>query len=668
MRGIFGRLLRLTTALVLLLPMPAYAVTTSHTESVHFFDALHGYIGGGFGSSTGFVSTTSDGGQTWHATAFPNAWIMGVDGTQPWAVSSYKDAAYVSADGGVTYSTKSPVISSGSANFSDVAVLNGGRVAVVGQRTSTARGDLALITTSDDGGSIWTKRFEGPLYPAPDEFTDPPKTLSSFDSIETTGVGKVAWAVGNEFTPGSGADGSTITFAGPLVKRTTDGGSTWVTQTAPALASTFVNDIAVESTTLAYIGCTGRSFYRTADGGTTWSRYQIPRFSYGSLISMDVYSVDGFGSNLLVLGGMSTGGSAMFAWSRTPTDVSANSWKSAYLPGVSPIRSIQVLSETHWVAVGDNETILHTYDGGTTWSGSMSPSAPASPTVHIGSPVTGEVYASQIATVSGASSDGSGTGVAAVDLTISRDDGAYWTGTAWGVSPVWLRASTLDGWSHWDYQWPLEPNQIGANTYSVTARATDAVGNVSLKQVGGIKVVNPTGGGGGGGSVATTLTVSRATSLPGVPQRPFYAPPDAARAIDALRLESTGGDTTITAMTVRGKDTAPMLYTDAKWIRLYRDDGDGVWDSGDTVLTPARRFTIARTTQAITFSNLSVKIAEGQPANVWIVMAVGKGAVSGHAIGSYVLQGDVVSTATESYPFPPPLMSANRGATMVVRR
>ncbi len=59
-----------------------------------------------------------------------------------------------------------------------------------------------------------------------------------------------------------------------------------------------------------------------------------------------------------------------------------------------------------------------------------------------------------------------------VDLTLQRQsDGLYWNGTAWGATPVWLRATGTNPWSY-----TFAP--ADGETYLVRSRATDAVGNV----------------------------------------------------------------------------------------------------------------------------------------------------------------------------------------------
>lgn len=103
----------------------------------------------------------------------------------------------------------------------------------------------------------------------------------------------------------------------------------------------------------------------------------------------------------------------------------------------------------------------------------------ANPAAVVGSPTAGQVVAGSAGStfsMSGTVSD-STSGVTAAHVRIQRtSDGQYWTGSGWGAA-TWLSASLAA--PNWTYGWTL-PIDNGVDTYSVVARATDAVGRSGL--------------------------------------------------------------------------------------------------------------------------------------------------------------------------------------------
>ncbi len=82
-------------------------------------------------------------------------------------------------------------------------------------------------------------------------------------------------------------------------------------------------------------------------------------------------------------------------------------------------------------------------------------------------------YMTSLTTVSGTADDGSGSGIARVELRIMRDsDSTCWDGGAWSNNTIWLTTSGNDSWSF----------SVAASwsdgSYTLYARAADNVGNI----------------------------------------------------------------------------------------------------------------------------------------------------------------------------------------------
>jgi hypothetical protein len=98
------------------------------------------------------------------------------------------------------------------------------------------------------------------------------------------------------------------------------------------------------------------------------------------------------------------------------------------------------------------------------------------PTATIASPSDGD-YKSGAFTISGTSSDGTGSGIAGVEVLIQRDsDDKYWDGDSWEVGESW-RGATMVG-TDWSYNFTAN---LGDITYFIDARATDNAGNTTAE-------------------------------------------------------------------------------------------------------------------------------------------------------------------------------------------
>lgn len=468
------------TAALLANATTAGAIAYRRIDAVSFWDEGHGWISGGRGgvTSTGFVSYTDDGGSTWRTTTRPR-WLYGTAADGPssgWAVSDVDNFAYRSTDGGATWTEKRPAVSGGSEGLRGVVQL-GSRTVLFGSNFASSMGRPAVIVSSVDGGATWSKQYEGPAYPAPNEFTEPPSTSAQFISGDTTGSGVAAWIAGNEWNVGSGGDSSTQTFKQPLIFKTSNGGSTWTTQTITAAETGGwpVTSIAVGSDTVAFLATAGnnRLLARTTNG-TSWQTLTLPRI--GIYTNPTARAVDAYGENTLLVGG--SGG--FLAWSDnaklTPAVSVASDWTYNTLPGSPNINAVQLLSPTVGIAVGDEETIAKTTDAGATWT--LLPAGP--PSSIITAPGAGYGLTSAPITIQGTAAD-QGVGVAKVEVRISRADGSTFNGVGWTPTETWLTTATDDRWATWSRVWTPDTALLASGQMvTITARATDGAGLTSL--------------------------------------------------------------------------------------------------------------------------------------------------------------------------------------------
>lgn len=472
----------LSAALLLygVVPTPALAaVSPLYLESVSFSDAGHGMLTGGFGSMTGFVSVTSNGGTNWRSVRVdPDTWYrasaFGEDAGAGAVARLWGGEALVTTDSGSTWATgtvRSPGGGFESRNM-DLEGSSNGWIA-------GSDGGYAVIMTTGDGGRTWTETYEGPKYPPPSPDLDPPPTDAAMRAIDG-GDAQTAWAVGVEWNAGSFPRSVKRT----LIHKTTDGGSTWTTQglsPSDPLANQTGRDVyavsAVDSRTAFAVAGIRDMLYQTTDGSTWTWKYLSGTNSH---ILRDISMVS-----------TSTGwavGSAGRVYRTT------DGWNTRTLQasGVSvTLRSVHAIDASRAWVVGDDETVLYTTDAGATWNGCRGNTAPSA---RITSPASGAIVTGTALSIEGTATDGVGVGVASVDVRVKRSDGKYWSGTGWQSTAAWVRASTSDWWDTWSYALPLDPGQNRGHTYSFAWRATDAVTNTaaSADVVTGVTVDNVT--------------------------------------------------------------------------------------------------------------------------------------------------------------------------------
>ncbi|TLM70017.1 MAG: hypothetical protein FDZ70_09435, partial [Actinobacteria bacterium] len=450
----------IVAAAAFLVPAAASAsVTPLRVESVSFSDAQHGIITGGYGNMTGFVSTTEDGGTTWHAVRVePNRWYRagaaGEGSTSGLAADLFAGYSHVTPDLG-SASTWNEYRHEQAPWFHGADMESATRGWLVG-RGGPDPGDPAVIYTTNDAGATWTKTYAGRFYWTSQTYGEPYLTANAWLRCVDGADANTAWAIGLE------------PAARTLIQKTTNGGASWTTQTIsgvdPEAGNTGstryeVYGVSAPSTQVAYgVGVADR-IYTTTNGGATWSIRAL------STITKVLYDVS--------MATTSTGwaaGSGGRVWKTT--DGWATRAQQAGLPQV--VRSIHAVSTSTVWAVGDNEMIMFSTDGGNAWQGCPSNRAPSA---RITAPATGTVITGASASIAGTATDGVGTGVATVSVSIRRDDARWWNGAAWQSTQAWLDADSTDWFDHWTYDWALEPGQNRERSYSLAWRAVDAVTN-----------------------------------------------------------------------------------------------------------------------------------------------------------------------------------------------
>ena len=436
-------------------PVAAMAALSYPVESVSF-QGTTGYIAGG-GTTSGFISATSDGGVAWRSTIaegrFMYAVSVSTDSAAAMAVGDF-DGARATANSGTTWTAEEPLLSRVGTNLRGVAYMSGNRRVVVGGIQSPMK--YAVIASSVSGGS-WSTHFQGPVYLPPDEDTDPTPTDAIMSAVDAAPGGNVAWAVGTNrsLNPQS-------TTGEAMIYKTTNG-SDWATQTASG-SYNITGVTAVDESTV-FVGSSNNRVLRTTNGGSTWT--PLTPTSSVTINAIDAVDAD----TVVIVGDAGKVAVTTNASAATPT------WTLKPAGTTNALLGVKMLDATHWVVVGDKETILRTSDGGATWAGST---AAAAPTVAITSPAAGSLLSGTSIVASGTATDGSGVGVAKVQVRLQRADGQYWSGSAWTASETWLQATPEDndaGLVKWEAAVLPDTSTAGSGA-TLSARAIDGFGLV----------------------------------------------------------------------------------------------------------------------------------------------------------------------------------------------
>lgn len=482
MHRILHRLVALIAAFTLL-PVPQ-AMAGVWVSSVSFSSASSGAIAGFVDTAvaenkTGFVSFTDDGGQTFRALVFDNfpaaevamgtnSFVVAPAGTSDSAARGTRTSVGTSWTVGRTI----PVLGETAIPYYTAATMIGSRTAFVGYQPFSNSGHPARIVTSVDGGSTWTSSFTGPTYPLPSDESTPPAPHSSLAGVDAAPGGQVAWAVGTE---GRSNDGFTSTYVGPLILKSSDGGVSWQKYSVPLQLNGVylyygMNDVAAVSANTMFATDTESDVLRTSDGGVTWSAVQLPADSSSrSNPYMDILAMDGRAPGKLVLAGQN----GKIAWT-TDATVASPTWQFYNAP-TGHLKSIAMIDDNKWIAVGDDETVVRTTNAGATWTAENA----KPPVASILGPAEGTPFTEAPMVISGSAAD-SGSGVRSVALRIRRSDGKHWNGLGWQTQEHWLTTNSSDYWATWSYTWANPFQWVDGRLVSVTAKATDVAGLVTL--------------------------------------------------------------------------------------------------------------------------------------------------------------------------------------------
>ena len=338
---------RLALALGLLLVcVPTAQADSPGTQGSHALsklsDSAVGWVVGTPDGGYGTIIHTRDGGQTWvrqgTASEIPNVPLNGVWAIDPndvWVVGGNQGGYGVilrSVDGGQTWTRQgSP------AQIPDVGL---SWISAVDNNTAWAVGSQGVILHTGDGGNTWTRQTGGTV----------PNIL--FQGVYAVDA-RTAWACG-DVSAGHGT-----------LLRTTDGGNTWQRPSYTQLpAGRYLISVhALDADTVWGVG-NGRIVVHTADAGSTWdnrSPVQPP----------DTYDANGVVAlnRATVWVVMDNGG----IWR---SDNGGTDWtpQESGQHGHHLVRVSALDSDNAWVtgvlasAGTQLGVILHTRDGGDTWS------------------------------------------------------------------------------------------------------------------------------------------------------------------------------------------------------------------------------------------------------------------------------------------------------------
>jgi photosystem II stability/assembly factor-like uncharacterized protein len=295
-------------------------------HEARFADRLHGVAVG----QSGNVVRTVDGGVTWTQVQPMGSGILlnDVEAVDPttWFYGGSSGTLARSTDGGLTWTS----ITSGSTNTTNA-------IDAVDALVAFSANDGGEIARTTDGGGHWVRTTVGG-FDANGEILD-------VDFVDPT----TGWAVGSNDHFG-GSDGR--------ISRSDDGGLTWTLQLSAPSAS-FSSIAAVDSQTAFVTSSWGAStVIRTMDGGLNWLDASPPSGSFRAICFVDALTgwVAGDGIYKTTDGGMS--------------------WVQQHTGGAT-LAEISFADALNGWASGYANTLLHTRNGGQTWTPQSVPGAPS---------------------------------------------------------------------------------------------------------------------------------------------------------------------------------------------------------------------------------------------------------------------------------------------------
>jgi photosystem II stability/assembly factor-like uncharacterized protein len=216
-------------------------------------------------------------------------------------------------------------------------------------------GDHATIFHTINGGKTW--RQQGGLFRQLSgiSFADALHGVAVGNEFRFTVDGGTTWQLSNSLS-GSMYDVDFIdqdtAYASGFgeVRKTTDGGRTWISQPIP-LFGNFVGIDFVNTTTGWVVGAEG-SVYKTTDGGSSWVRQRHDTSRYYTGVSF-ISATEGWVSGNSTILHTTDGG---------------NSWTKQPVPSGADAIEIRFVDAQNGWAAGALRTILHTTNGGQTWT------------------------------------------------------------------------------------------------------------------------------------------------------------------------------------------------------------------------------------------------------------------------------------------------------------
>ncbi|MDA3935732.1 MAG: hypothetical protein PF636_02540, partial [Actinomycetota bacterium] len=244
------------------------------------------------------------------------------------------------------------------------------------------------------------------------------------------------------------------------------------------------------------------------------------------------------------------------------------------------------------------------------------------------------------------------------DVVFSEDlDGASIAAGDFTIAGISVTAAVLDGTDSTLVH--LTTSAQGSGTsYTVQAAAglvDDAYGNGNA-----LTSANFTGF-----ADAGTLSVSQGADA-GHPSTQQDIGVSTVAVVDELVWSASGGDVTVGQVVVRGLDTGNALTSNISAVRLFVDNGDGVFvDGPDVQLGSTQTFAVDASGSTVTFGSLGYVVPDGLSRDVWIVYTVSAAAADGDTLGSRVDNGDITA-ATGSVNGFTDVISADAGQTLAV--
>jgi photosystem II stability/assembly factor-like uncharacterized protein/putative cell wall-binding protein len=421
--------------------------------------------------------------------------------------------------------------------------------------TGWAVGDGGTILRTTDGGVTWTKATSG--------------TTRGLRSVRFTDE-HTGWAVGDSGT----------------IIATSDGGVTWTKRTSGTTQDLHSVHFTDADTGWAVGGVLdtistppSRVVLKTSDGGTTWttqvSGEQSPLNSVDFVDGSTGWAVGGSGVILHTKNGGST-------WTTQTSGTGNMLFSVDFIDG-----------GTGW-AVGDSGVILHTANGGATWTSQASGTTGWLESVHFVDANKGWAVGGE-GTMTGTVFRGAG------EILHTANGGATWTAQTSGTA-CWLASVHFDdastGWTVGEAGTSLKTTNGGATWSQRTSRITDGFSSVSFTDpdngwaVGEAGTILATADGGSKWTTQTSGTTDLLDSVSfvdgnhgwAVGGNPYFGP-------GGTILHTSNGGTTWTMQTSgTGNMLSSVCFTDANtgWAvgasgtALHTANGGSTWTPLDS--------------------------------------------------------------------------------------